>query len=572
MLNKLKKFTAGILALSMLSVYGGMFQAKAESGIDFSYLGAVGEFTAEETQQIAEQIYDGIAKHESYISVGNGKDVYISATLDEMESVMAIYRGVISAWDVGILTSRFMITYQVPKRGKMKLTPVYLETENYEEVYQGLMQEIDEIISGMEKDWSPVEKALYLHDYIIKHYDYDYAEYSYGSTEEELQHTAYGMLKNGKAVCEGYAWLYGILLHKVGIDSMLVESTNIRHGWNLVYLEGKWYHVDVTWDDYLNGHPGLGEHAFFFKDSDYFYENSHDSEDWVLSTETPVEELPVSDFYQNGFWNDCNSSIQPYQGKWLVIHCDPDEDDTTAWFDVCTFDAETGESETEHLLSLDAKWARWHVFGDEDWCYGGTFISPVVYGDKIYYTTPTSVFCLENQQVQWLFDLDEEQKQEGYIYGMTEKNHQLCYYISTEPEGEPKEYYYSLEEENTPTETETEENATTEETVSPTEPEEEPTTEEMIPPIEPEEPTTEEFIPPTEPEEPTTEEFIPPTEPDILKGDFNGDYLWSVEDAIFLQNYLLGKENAPELALADMNNDGIINIFDLTLLKKLILA
>ena len=94
----------------------------------------------------------------------------------------------------------------------------------------------------------------------------------------------------------------------------------------------------------------------------------------------------------------------------------------------------------------------------------------------------------------------------------------------------------------------------------------------MIPPIEPEEPTTEEFIPPTEPEEPTTEEFIPPTEPDILKGDFNGDYLWSVEDAIFLQNYLLGKENAPELALADMNNDGIINIFDLTLLKKLILA
>ena len=57
-------------------------------------------------------------------------------------------------------------------------------------------------------------------------------------------------------------------------------------------------------------------------------------------------------------------------------------------------------------------WARWYAFGESGY-YPGTYITPAIAGDTIYYTTPSAVFALKNQQVTWLFNLDEEQKKQG---------------------------------------------------------------------------------------------------------------------------------------------------------------
>ena len=37
------------------------------------------------------------------------------------------------------------------------------------------------------------------------------------------------------------------------------------HAWNLVQLDGKWYHVDVTWDE-------AGGHLYFLKSDDFINE------------------------------------------------------------------------------------------------------------------------------------------------------------------------------------------------------------------------------------------------------------------------------------------------------------
>ncbi len=70
-------------------------------------------------------------------------------------------------------------------------------------------------------------------------------------------HNAYGALVLGEAVCEGYAEALQCLYHRIGIQSLLVLGDSINpstnapegHAWNMVRIEGKYYHVDLTWND-----------------------------------------------------------------------------------------------------------------------------------------------------------------------------------------------------------------------------------------------------------------------------------------------------------------------------------
>ncbi|MDE6020573.1 MAG: dockerin type I repeat-containing protein, partial [Ruminococcus sp.] len=55
----------------------------------------------------------------------------------------------------------------------------------------------------------------------------------------------------------------------------------------------------------------------------------------------------------------------------------------------------------------------------------------------------------------------------------------------------------------------------------------------------------------------------------FILGDLNTDATLSMSDAVLLQKYLLNLKNltSEQLQIADINSDGRVNIFDLTLLK-----
>ena len=61
----------------------------------------------------------------------------------------------------------------------------------------------------------------------------------------------YGPFLNGVAVCEGYMEAFGLLMDCFGVRNLPVignvSHTNLLHAWNLVYLDGSWYHIDTTW-------------------------------------------------------------------------------------------------------------------------------------------------------------------------------------------------------------------------------------------------------------------------------------------------------------------------------------
>ena len=76
-------------------------------------------------------------------------------------------------------------------------------------------------------------------------------------------HDATGVLLDGKGVCESYASAYQLCLEILGVENYIMTSSDGAHVWNRVKVDGKWYHVDVTWND-------TTDNMFFLLDDDRF--------------------------------------------------------------------------------------------------------------------------------------------------------------------------------------------------------------------------------------------------------------------------------------------------------------
>ena len=138
--------------------------------------------------------------------------------------------------------------------GKFSGEKIYEYTISEPETASTVEAKVDEIAALCRKNGisDEYEIALWLHDYIIYHADYDFT-YTY--------YYADGVLLNGKGVCQSYAYAYSYLLDKFGIENQILFAPEMDHAWNLVKLDGEWCHVDCTWDDPGNG--GAETYTYF---------------------------------------------------------------------------------------------------------------------------------------------------------------------------------------------------------------------------------------------------------------------------------------------------------------------
>lgn len=145
-----------------------------------------------------------------------------------------------------------------------------------------MAEKIDHTIKALIKDgMSDEEKSEAINNYLTENTEYDYdaltALKNYEATEQNKASTdaqldkaknnflkydesfkAFGVLMKGKGVCAGYADAYRILAAYAGLDALKVHGDvpGGRHAWNLVYLDGKWLVVDVTWNDSVKNPNG----------------------------------------------------------------------------------------------------------------------------------------------------------------------------------------------------------------------------------------------------------------------------------------------------------------------------
>lgn len=140
---------------------------------------------------------------------------------------------------------------------------------------------VDAALAQVKPGMSDLDKILVLHDYLVVNCQYDWSiGLGYGQEGPNV-YSAYGVLVNQNAVCQGYALAYKYLLNQAGVEAVLVSSNALNHAWNAVLLGGLWYYVDTTWDDPVCDFPGKAYHNNFLQSETKFREKHKNDTDWT---------------------------------------------------------------------------------------------------------------------------------------------------------------------------------------------------------------------------------------------------------------------------------------------------
>ena len=141
------------------------------------------------------------------------------------------------------------------------------------------------IDSGMTDE----EKVREIHDYIVSKCNYSYGDkgekWFYKNIKNAASaklgkysiYTSLAMVFENGGVCAAYSNLFYDLAKKAGLEVKYIRGTitnSRRHAWNLVKVDGKWYHLDATWDD-NNGGVKDYNYNFYLKSDKYMRENDH---------------------------------------------------------------------------------------------------------------------------------------------------------------------------------------------------------------------------------------------------------------------------------------------------------
>ena len=161
-------------------------------------------------------------------------------------------------------------------------------------------------IRGSERRDALVVKAV--HDWIIRHTAYDLENLERDRLPSEA-YRATGVIDRGMAVCAGYAAAATGLLSALGIEVRTVTGV-VRdrgdggHAWNMVRVDGAWYHLDVTWDDPVPDAPGRVTYTWFLVSSAT-----------IGATRSFEEALPPAP-------NDYLASVDQWDGRYVAHSLD----------------------------------------------------------------------------------------------------------------------------------------------------------------------------------------------------------------------------------------------------------
>ncbi len=115
------------------------------------------------------------------------------------------------------------------------------------------------LLEGITEETDDFAAALLIYERIIDLMDYDTIALERQRRLKELDQnlpddlrSIYGGLVQRRGVCAGYARCYQFLMQKLGFTCIYVNgkvTDGEYHAWNILQMEGEYYHIDVTWGD-----------------------------------------------------------------------------------------------------------------------------------------------------------------------------------------------------------------------------------------------------------------------------------------------------------------------------------
>lgn len=167
---------------------------------------------------------------------------------------------------------------------------------------------VSRIASYANRASTTLGKLMLANEYFCLNFEYDNSYSIYGPDQ---------LFSQGTGVCQAYMLGYAAVLDRLGIPNTHATSTAMNHTWNLVQVDGNWYHIDVTWND----PSGLASHFAsysYFMLSDSGIRNA-EHHNWAAQVSAGNSK------YDNFFWRSTYHPL-PVLGS-TVYYVAPDAQD-----------------------------------------------------------------------------------------------------------------------------------------------------------------------------------------------------------------------------------------------------
>ncbi len=164
-----------------------------------------------------------------------------------------------------------------------------------------------------DRDMTDFEKILSAHDYLT--------EFTTYAMTDNYSFTAYSVFVRGEGVCQGYSYAFKYLMDAVGIECHYVSSNTLDHGWNIVKLDGEYYHVDVSGDDAIAKYNsieikhGRQKHTKLLCSDEAL---NCGADDVVIWSAISLPECK-STLYDNAFYKNITGCMEFIDGYWYYV-------------------------------------------------------------------------------------------------------------------------------------------------------------------------------------------------------------------------------------------------------------
>ena len=167
----------------------------------------------------------------------------------EPEQVTLIYKKAISESMSGLLYESSSLHYILSGMNLCLYLEFCPESESRIAFFSRIEFEVSEIIESACRAQNAYEQIIYVYKYFVEHFSYVKHD-----LENEKFHRTSSPFLYRKAVCEGFAFALSHIYNRMGIPCGIImgfstlAGTEGPHAWNIIKFDGKYYHIDVTWD------------------------------------------------------------------------------------------------------------------------------------------------------------------------------------------------------------------------------------------------------------------------------------------------------------------------------------
>lgn len=216
----------------------------------------------ETAEKIAAAVREGLRNRDVKIETGvNPEDVYDGIFSDILSIAFEETDCAAEGDYIRTAMSHIHCKYRTDGRSGFMTFDVEYNTSAEQEQY--VNSRITEILESLNvENLDDYGKLCAIYEYIINNVDYAY------DSPDKARFTAYGALRSGKAVCQGYTHLFYRLARECGIPCRMIMGVTAEgnHAWNIAAVDGVYYLFDSTWDVYNSS----------VKNCDYFMKGSLD--------------------------------------------------------------------------------------------------------------------------------------------------------------------------------------------------------------------------------------------------------------------------------------------------------